>query len=355
MKGPELERAAHHFIPERLTIARELQGLTKKDLAERVGKTPSAISQFEAGLRPDASTVGQLALTLGVPPAFFAEEDGPRRIALDACHFRSLRSARQRDRRQVLGQGALLCRLVDVIEERYELPREQVSTVEQPVRSMEDIEQAATQVRRAWGLGLGPIPNVVGLLESRGVLVFLIDQDCAQVDAFSVWHGQRPCVFLGTGKGSTSRTRLDAAHELGHLVMHDDVSPGSPELERQANRFGAAFLLPRESFARECPRRLSIPKFLALKKRWGVSQAALFVRARELGLLSEASYRRGFMYLNKTGQRRQERGEPTPELPSIIRRSLELLGEDGVRIGDVAQELRVSARTLRTVIEGTVR
>jgi hypothetical protein len=120
--------------------------------------------------------------------------------------------------------------------------------------------------------------------------VTFIPHDCEDMDAFSAWHAKRPIVFLIDHKGSTSRLRFGAAHELGHLVMHADVVAGSPELERQANRFASAFLLPRETFLPECPRRLNWPHFYELKRRWKVSVAALVRRAYDLECISEASY-----------------------------------------------------------------
>jgi hypothetical protein len=42
------------------------------------------------------------------------------------------------------------------------------------------------------------------------------------------------------------RGRFDAAHELGHLVMHGHERPlPGPEAEREANQFASAFLMPR--------------------------------------------------------------------------------------------------------------
>src|SRR3954470_18353586 len=95
----DIHTAARLFEPERLTLARELRGLTKQQLADKIGKTPSAVSQFEsARARPDGQTVGRMVLALKVPASFFAKtSDGPSLsvIPLDICHFRSLRSASQ--------------------------------------------------------------------------------------------------------------------------------------------------------------------------------------------------------------------------------------------------------------------
>ena len=108
----DIHSAARLFDPERLTIARELRGLTKHQLADKIGKTPSAVSQFEsARARPDGQTVGRMVLALNVPASFFAKTvDSPRisAIPIDVCHFRSLRSASQKDRRLLLAKSSLM-------------------------------------------------------------------------------------------------------------------------------------------------------------------------------------------------------------------------------------------------------
>lgn len=327
MVDKNLHSAAHQFQPLRLTIARELRGMTKSQLADLIGKTPSALTQFEGGqARPDAQTLKQLALALRMKLEFFASREPASLIPLDVCHFRSLRSASQWQRRQLLAQGSLLCELARWLEHEVDLPPNAVDAVVRPATTDAQIEACAEAVRRAWGLGAGPIPSMVRLLENKGVLVMRIERGVHEVDAFSFRRDGRPCVLLVMEKGSPSRTRFDAAHELGHLVMHEDVVPGSPEIERAAHRFASAFLLPRESFVNECPRRLNLDHFFELKTRWKVSVAAMVRRARDLGCLSEASYRRAFIQLRQLGTK--ERNEPAFERPRLLIEALELLRDD---------------------------
>jgi hypothetical protein len=54
--------------------------------------------------------------------------------------------------------------------------------------------------------------------------VFSLALDAAEVDAFSMWRQSTPYVFLNTKK-SAEHGRFDAAHELGHLVLHRHGSP----------------------------------------------------------------------------------------------------------------------------------
>lgn len=318
----DLHLAAHLFQPPRLTLAREMRGLTKAELAERIGKSAAAVGQFESGgraaCRPDPRTLAALALSLGVPVGFFARRSAVPHLAVDTCHFRSMRSTSQRERRQLLARGSLICDLLRELENHVRFPEEQVSRVARPLRNEADIDQLAIEVRQAWGLGLGPISNVVNLLERQGVVVTQVPASSMDVDAFSAWHDGRPLAFLVMAKGSTSRVRWDASHELGHLVMHMDVVPGSPIAEREADRFAAAFLLPRDAFLPECPRRLNWDHFYELKRRWKVSVSALVKRAYDLHCITEATYRRAFIHLNKSGERHAERDEPPPEPPTLI-------------------------------------
>lgn len=328
--GPrDVHLATHLFRPERLTLAREYRGLTKVELAEQIGKTPSALSQFESGrIRPDPQTTAALALALKVPVAFFARAGTTPPLSTDSAFFRSLRSTTQKERRRLLARGALICDLVKYLEDHVDFPELRLALAARDAHTADELEDAAVEVRRAWGLGLGPIPKVIDLLESHGVIVTRVPDGCAEVDAFSVRNDYRPIVFLVAEKRSTSRARYDAAHELGHLVLHADVAAANPDAEREANRFAGAFLVPRESFLQECPRYLNWEHLYELKRRWRVSVAALVRRAFDLGVFSQATYRRAFMRLNHTGERFQERDEPPEERPSLLAQALRVVTPD---------------------------
>ena len=349
--GPDdFHLAAHLFEPSALTLARDYRGLTKADLASRIGKTAGALSQFESGrTKPDARTVASLSFTLGFPAGFFARSGNAAPITIDNCHFRSMRSAGQRDRRRVLAKGRLLCDLIEVLAEEVEFPADQISPLAQAVGTYEDIELCADAVRQAWGMGMGPIPHLMRLLESKGAILFLVPDDCREVDAFSTNSGGRPLIFLAGIKESTSRRRFDAAHELGHLIMHADALPGDKQLETQAHRFAGAFLIPREAFVREFPRRLDWGHLYEMKRRWHVSVAAIVRRAYDLECITEATYRRAWVHLNQTGERKKEPFEPPAEQPTMLCKSLSLLDGDSP-FDDLCTRLCVRPAELRMLV-----
>lgn len=348
-----LHSISQSFQPRQLTLARELRWMLKHELAEKVGKSPSAIGQFESGrARPEPSTISAISLALGFPAPFFAREAAEQPIALEACHWRSLRSSTVREQRYILARGELLKELVCHLEQEVDFPPIQVPNIAPPASNDDDdIETCAIDARRAMGLRDGPIGNMVNELESIGIMVIPMDTDVRRVDAFSTWIGSRAYVFLNSFKGFSTRTRFDAAHELGHLIMHQDVAPGSAEIERQADRFASAFLMPKSSFSKECPRRLNFEHIAEIKQRWKVSYAAIIYRASSLGFFSANTVRRAFVEMNVRGIRLNEPFEPPPEPPQLLKTALEAaldVGDDGT----LANAMAISRSELRALVEG---
>ena len=269
----------------------ELRGLTKKELAKSIKKTPSAMSQIERGLiRPDLGTFVSISLALKVPPSFFTEKfNQTKPIELASCHFRSLRSTSQAMRRQSARKGDLCIDFVELLESKGLLfPKEDVSNFSGSADTDEGIEQAASDLRRHWSMGCGPIPDIVKLVESKGIIVLPLPNSCTKVDAYSTWRGHRPCMLLSLAK-TASRLRFDVSHELGHIVLHEETVAGESKTERQADRFAGSFLAPRDSFLEECPRRWNFQAFKQLKFRWRMSIQALLYRAKDLGCISPST------------------------------------------------------------------
>jgi Zn-dependent peptidase ImmA (M78 family)/transcriptional regulator with XRE-family HTH domain len=347
-----LHSVAYQFNPDCLKVAREYRGLKKNELAGKLDITPSAVSQFESGqVRPTPQTIAHLSMALRFPPAFFSKKNLVRAIPPDQCHFRSLRSCSQIERRKMVGAGSLIGIIIDFIENHVDLPQEDVtSATSYGAETTGEIEEAALTVRRNWGLGLGPIDNIVHLLESKGVLLFRLLEDCKKLDAFSLWYRHRPFIFLNSEKDSASRNIFDAAHELGHIVLHSEYLPGDQKQEDEANKFASAFLMPRESFLLECPRRLVWDHYRELKQRWRVSLAALVRRARDLQLISNDTYRRAHVQLNKRGWRYNEPDEPEMEHPTVLPQAVELLDQLGWSLPSIAQHLSLSETDLRWLI-----
>lgn len=325
---PSAESIASIFDPAKLSLARKSRGIRKTDLARLVHITPAAITQIENGVsKPSPRLLLQLSLALSFPVVFFASQADTDPPQLGRAFFRSLRSIRQLDRDQAEARAALVYQFSRSLERFVVLP--QVNLPEAVIdddASTDIIESCAKHLREFWGITTGPIPSVVRLLELNGVIVTRHSAGRREFDAFSRWFEGRPVVVLSTDKGDLARSRFDAAHELGHLAMHADAEPGTHGTEHQAHRFAAAFLTPKDEIADELPRRLDWSKLQILKHKWGVSISALLFRSRELGTISEQTYRRGMSRYNQWGWRYKEPSPlPGSELPSIFSRSVAVL------------------------------
>src|ERR1044071_1219238 len=106
MSSNNLYSIAHQFNPDCLRVAREFRGLQKNELTQQINVAPSALTQFENGsARPNVQTIGKLSMALGFPPGFFAQNKSISVIDSDQCHFRSLITSTQTERRKMASAG----------------------------------------------------------------------------------------------------------------------------------------------------------------------------------------------------------------------------------------------------------
>jgi Zn-dependent peptidase ImmA (M78 family)/transcriptional regulator with XRE-family HTH domain len=314
---PAAVEASRLFSAYRLQVARQASGLTKADLSKRLDISAAAISQFELGqVRPSASTVVRLAEALQFAPEFFSSStvrsSAPQATdeLMDSYgHFRSLRSVTATRRRQVLTVAHLLRDVTAFLESRVKLPNLKVPR--HRAETISEVTRAAAEVRRELGLSSDdPLDDVLRALERQGIVCARYPFIAQDVSAFSVSMERRVFLVLKRHReAKLDRDRFSSCHELAHLVLHE---PGqvlaSKAVERQANAFAAEFLMPAHQIRDELPSRVDWPRFLRMKQRWGVSIAALLRRAKDLGVMPEATYVQAVRTLSARGWRTEEPG-----------------------------------------------
>lgn len=337
------------FNPSRLTLARRRRGMTKIRLAQALGLTPRSISGFEArDIAPSPETIAALGRELRFPPEFFHGSDLDEPLK-EGASFRALTSMSAGERDAALAAGAIAFELERWVAERFELPVPAL-----PDLSGSHPEAAAVNLRSEWGLGELPIGNLVHLLEAKGVRVFSLTQDCKEVDAFSLWRRDVPFTFLNTMK-TGERSRFDAAHELGHLVMHRHGGPGGRNAEVEADRFASAFLMPEGAILALGVRNPRVDQLRRLRKRWNVSTMALTHRLNALGLITEWHYRHLCIDLSRRGFRTSEGGEGIPrETSQVLDKVFAALRAEGVSKVDIGRELRVYGEDIDAIVFGLV-
>jgi Zn-dependent peptidase ImmA (M78 family)/DNA-binding XRE family transcriptional regulator len=303
----------------------------RKELAARCGVSAQTVSNWErAHTVPSTELVARIASVLSFPEDFFYRDELDRMPA-GAASFRARSRIPSRHKHAALAAGDLARELAAWIEERFELPE-----VRLPALHGQGPELAAQVLRTEWLLGQRSVPNMIHLLESRGVLVFSLAQDCRAIDAFSFWSGSRPIVLLNTLK-SAERSRIDAAHELFHLVAHSEET-GKKE-EEEAESFAGAFLMPADDILQQVPPVVSLPYFIQIKQRWGVSLPALVYRLHKLSRLTDWQYRSLFIEISKRGYRTSEPNSIPRERSALLAKVFISLRQQGIMPRQIANSV----------------
>jgi Zn-dependent peptidase ImmA (M78 family)/transcriptional regulator with XRE-family HTH domain len=326
------------FIGARLREARLARGLTAIALADQLGVTRSAVSHYERGEQsPRPEVMRKIEKLLDLPAQFFWRV--PPKERKQILFWRSISAATKSARVRAQSRYAWLEEIVRYLREYVNFPQVNFPDFKPPKKpshiSAETIEELANDTRRFWKLGNGAISNVVLLLENNGAIVTRTKLEANTLDAFSEWHPleNAPYFILGADKQVAARSRFDVAHELGHMILHRHIdgpcvahTADHTLIERQADRFAGAFLLPEESFATDffLP---SLDTFQALKPKWGVSIQLMLHRAYDLELLSDKQATRMWINCARRGWRtREPLDDRLPvEEPRLLRRAFEIL------------------------------
>jgi Zn-dependent peptidase ImmA (M78 family)/DNA-binding XRE family transcriptional regulator len=344
------------MVGERLKMARAMAGLTMRDLAEQAGISHQAVGKYEKGTAtPSSPVLIRLAKALHVRIESLMR---PEVVKLSDVKFRKKKTL---PRKELL---AIEAQVLDLLE-RY-LLAESLCSDQEPspppkytLKSVEDAEEKAKQWRRDWGLGLGPIENLVETAEAHGIKVVLADAPEGFNGLAVRVEGRMPCLVVNQNL-TECRFRLTFAHEMAHIVAAGIEDWPEKQQEQAAFRLGAAFLVPDEAVHRELGtnrRSLDWAELLTLKKIYGLSVQAWIVRASQLGVISDAVKERMFRLLSRQGWRRVEPGdEPTRERSyRFARLLLRAVTEDCVSEERAAEIYGQSLDAFRrSVIEGRI-
>lgn len=334
------------FSSTRLSVARKRRRLTISRLAELSGLSRQTITSYANGAEPTPSNLRALATALSVPVGFLTDAD-VEEIPDGAASFRARTKLTASQRDGALSAGAVALLLSGWIDARFHLPNPDVPTLPK-LRP----EEAAEVVRARWGLGNRPINNIVHLLEAHGVRIFSLAEGFLDVDAFSIYWHALPYVWLNTRK-SGERGRFDAAHELGHLVLHsEDRRASGAREEEEANLFAAAFLMPRSSVVSARLGHANAQQILAAKCYWKVSAMALTHRLHELRLTTNWEYRQACVQLSRLGYRSSEPDGISRESSQVLSKVLQAVREDYGSPVKIARDLNIWPEELSQHIFG---
>lgn len=340
--------------PDRVRQVREFLGWTQTEVARQLGVTQPFIAQIESGrtLAPDGFMQSYAFLTR-FPPQFFESPPPEIELPMGSLLFRARADMRERERKALRIHASMAFEVLQRM-----LAFRPVKEVPLAIPSAPGDPEHAAEVARS-ELGLPPdrpIKHVIHAIESAGVLVIRLPRAFSDGDGFCVWaldgsRGRRPVVVLSADRPA-DRVRFSAAHELGHLVMHQPL-PAAREVHAEADRFAGAFLLPRDAMRNEVTRPVTLETFLSIKLKWGVSVQAAVMRAYRLELITQRKYQALFRRLSARGWRTHEpMSTRVPlERPRAFRQIAELVFGRRLDYGKIAAQVRYPEAFLRELFE----
>lgn len=333
------------FNPNRLKFARKRRGITLVSFASALNITSKTLSAYENGRSdPNDTTIISMAEFLNFPKDFFFREDIAE-LEKTTVSFRSLARMPAYVRDSALCAGQIALEFSSLLDKKFSLP----------VANLPDLrgytpEAASEIIRSELAIGERSISSMVHLLESKGIRVFSLVEETYDMDAFSFWMGKYPFIFLNTKK-SVERSRFDAAHELGHILLHKHGSPLGKEAETQANRFASALLMPQGSVIANLPRFVTLDNIIRLKSIWRVSASSLARRMKDLGLLTEWLYRSIMVEISKRGYMKCEPNAiKQPETSKLLPMIFNALREEGITKYHIAKELGLFVNEIDSLI-----
>ena len=249
-----------------------------------------------------------------------------------------------RDRDAALSSGELSFLISEWVSDKFNLPESDIPNMSVDYTP----ESAAASLRQYWGMGNSPINNIIKLLESKGIRVFSLNENVKTIDAFSCWKSNIPFIFLNNFK-TCERSRFDAAHELGHLVLHCGGRSHSRQAEKEADTFASCFLMPEPDVRSIIAGSVSFERLFKAKIRWKVSLSALCYRLHKLEILSDWQYRTFCIEISKRFGKTEPNSVPL-EGSALWKMVLSELWKDKITKKDIADQLYIPLLELENLI-----
>lgn len=270
-----------------LRVARQRQGLTQGEAAQRIGVPQVNLSRYENGIAaPPADMIAVCAAVYELPVSFFYQPDQIFGAPVSVHPmWRKKYDVTGREMDRIVAEVNIrIMHLRRMLEAAEYTPQTNIPKLE-PEEYGGDIERIAATVRAHWLLPSGPIENLTAIVEKAGAIVIHSSLGGGAVSGLTVSAPGMPPIILLNVDQPADRMRFTLGHELGHLVMHRFPNPN---MEREAHEFSSALLMPAADIRAVLMGGLDLRRLAALKPEWRVSMQSLLYRAQTLNLIEKA-------------------------------------------------------------------
>lgn len=305
------------FYGENIKVLRNLYGMSRKELGNKISVTEQSIGQYEnSEIFPEMTKILKLSKIFNVKSQFFLTKN-----FVDMVTDEKLIAYRSNDRdsRKSVREGAMQINFADAIihycESFFDLDTSVLLNIVDfgkkiALNSKLDRDEIIDQIANVTRKSLGTFNNkdLLFLVENAGAYVIEKELD-SKTDAYSVWTRnsdgtlRSAFIVLGSNNKTAVRRIFDVAHELGHLILHSDIDFNELEkddfrrLEHEANEFASSFLLPSSIMPGliQTVQKKSVPEaYVPIKEEYYVSLVTIEYRAFKMGLISKDDNKRFF-------------------------------------------------------------
>lgn len=319
-------------LADKLKMARKATGMSTWKVAEklnqrfRIAISHATIANYEKGKSsPPIETLAALAALYERPLNWFLDA----LAVLTGVHYRNLPSrVRVSDRHRYEGEVHRWLTAYVNIEQRLNQPL-RVAKTDFRAEPDEEPDDLARRLRTALRFKeTETIPSVVELLERFGIRVIEHPTEL-RIDGLAARFGPEYVVVLNPTVPN-DRSRLNAAHELAHVLYGDcDEEAGqSKARERRAFRFASHLLLPNRQL-KQAFEGQSMVRLVNFKEQYGISLAAMVYRAEQLGIITKSVAKRLWIEFAKRGWKTSEPGNVRPDRATRFEQLLDAALFDG--------------------------
>lgn len=296
------------MFSKNLKYYRLKKNMTKKELAALIGVSSMAISYYESGQRnPDMDTIKKIASALGIRVSDFLSRRNET-LAFVHGEFRknSKLPIKQQEfiRESVEEYVGRFYSILDILGDKV-LPE---APEAHQIEITGDYEKDALEMRRYLKISeSGPVGNMIELLENKGIIVYVCNEECPDFSGMNGSVNGRPYIIVN-GNMTTERIRSTIAHELAHFLFVWNETLEEKEVEKMATAISGAFLFPAEDAVRELGvRRTKVSRDMNyICKEYGISMYLLVKRANMCNIFSDGIAKDFYIEAGKRGWKKNE-------------------------------------------------
>lgn len=337
------------MLGKNITFYRLKKGISRKELAAAIGVSPMAVTYYEQDQRtPDLATTRKLAEALGTNLAGLMATNPETHQFQHGEYRKNSKLSRKNQKLICAAVEDYFNRFLSVSDILGKSALRDAPFCHSITPSM-DAEKDAEALRRTLGFAQeGPIPNLVGALENKGILIFLFDFENDQFSGMNGLVDHRPYIVINSSM-TPERQRSTLVHEIAHILF---TIPEKDDAvwEKHMTAVSGAFLFPKEDAYSELGlKRNAVTSDMAMVAReYGISLQMLAKRAQILGILSDQAYRAFNIRLSQNGGRKNEPSRIDAEETSLFRQLvLRAIGEEEISLSKGAELLRIPLTEMR--------